>query len=937
MQEPFRIQHSTFNIQHSSIRCGDDHKPPPISPVTISHVAVLPNQTMLGPYRIAGLIGEGGMGAVYRAQDTRLGRDVAIKVLSNVTSFDREKLLRFEQEARTAGMLNHPNLVTIYDVGNAGEVPYVVSELLDGESLRDRLNRGPIAPRRAAEIAMGIAQGLAAAHEKGIVHRDLKPENIFGTRDGRFKILDFGIAKLSATASGEAFKMKFSTEPGFVLGTVGYMSPEQVRGEEVDQRSDIFAFGAILFEMLTGERAFKRNTAVETLTAILKEEPAELTDIVPNIPPQFTRLVHRCLEKDRNQRFQSARDLAFNLEVLLTLPAGQNTMTGTGTRRPAPAAAQATPTTAQMLQEDGTMRKRPPHPTIGRVPPPQTRPQTVVKPKRTVSPRLIAALFIVSILGAAFGGWKLANRVGPTVENTSYKRLTFQRGEIRSARFTPDGETVVYSAAWNGAPADIFVGSRHSPESRALGVREAEVLAVSRSAEAALLVRRDRLTGIGTLARIPIAGGAPREILNGVLDADFSPDGSQLAIIRTSARGFRVEYPIGTAKYETGHFIRDLRVSPDGAQVAFIEPHGGANDIVVVGDDGPEPVARGWSSGAKGLVWSPDGDEIWITGTDSAAPPALWAVSMNGDIRLVSRLTGAMQVFDISNAGRILVGHGTWRAALHYLAPGESEERDVSWFDWSIASDLSRDGRTLLFNEMREGGGARNAVYLRRAGSDTPMRIGEGYGDALSPDGEKVLSHVGGKLVVLPTGPGEQREVNVKGSFELGAVWLPDSRRAVIAGADPSGSYRLWLLDTNSDDLTPLTPERIWGAAVRPFAVSPDGREVAGMTRDEMIAIYPMDGTQRARAIRGVHKGEIPIQWSADGRYLYVYRPTVLPSSVVRVDLVDGSRHDWREFAPADRAGIYRIAPVLITPAGHAYAYNALRTLDDLYVVEGVR
>ena len=234
---------------------------------------------MLGPYRVTGRIGEGGMGAVYRATDTRLGRNVAIKVLTAVTLSDKERLQRFEQEARATGMLNHPNLLTIYDVGNSEGTPFLVSELLEGETLRERLDHGAIPPRKSVEIALQIAHGLAAAHEKGIIHRDLKPENIYITKEGRVKILDFGIAKLSATGADDGPKFQMAaTEPGMVLGTVGYMSPEQVRGEAIDNRSDIFAFGAILYEMLSGSRAFKRNSAIETLGAILKEDPADLTE-----------------------------------------------------------------------------------------------------------------------------------------------------------------------------------------------------------------------------------------------------------------------------------------------------------------------------------------------------------------------------------------------------------------------------------------------------------------------------------------------------------------------------------------------------------------------------------------------------------------------------------------------------------------------------------
>src|ERR1051326_3764019 len=253
---------------------------------------VLQPESMLGPYRIAGVVGEGGMGVVYRAKDTRLGRDVAIKVLTHVATNDREQLLRFEQEARATGMLHHPNLLTIYDVGHDGGGPYIVSELLQGETLRERLARGPLPPRRAIDAALQITQGLAAAHEKGISHRDLKPENNFLTRDGRAKILDFGIAKLTGNTAEGAFKGA-ATEPGMVLGTVGYMSPEQVRGDAIDTRSDIFSFGTILYEILTGERAFKGDSAIETLRAILKEDPPDLTEKLPNSQPALERLLRR--------------------------------------------------------------------------------------------------------------------------------------------------------------------------------------------------------------------------------------------------------------------------------------------------------------------------------------------------------------------------------------------------------------------------------------------------------------------------------------------------------------------------------------------------------------------------------------------------------------------------------------------------------------------
>jgi serine/threonine protein kinase len=909
----------------------------------------LEENALLGPYRIVGIIGEGGMGAVYRAKDTRLGRDVAIKVLTGVIS-DGERLARFEQEARATGMLNHPNLLTIYDVGHYENAPFLVSELLEGETLRDRLQRGPFTPRKAVDAASQMANGLAAAHEKGIVHRDLKPDNIFLTRDGRLKILDFGIAKLSGSAEG-AFKGA-ATEPGMVLGTVGYMSPEQVRGENVDQRSDIFAFGAIVYEMIAGRRAFQGNSSLDTLSAILRDDPTELSEILPTVPPPLERLVRRCLEKNRDVRFQSARDLAFNLETLSTLST-PGTMSGSVPRPSTPGSA----TSSMPTQHGGSAAhipttRTPATPTMARGALSPTsaqpavraaataRPRTVIsKPKRRVSPILIALLFVVAVAAAALGGWYWAQREHTNVGDVSFQRMTFRRGEVRSARFTSDGETIVYSASWDGQPSEVYVASRQSPEARPLEIRDADVMAVSRSTELAVLIKRDRVTGLGTLARVPLAGGEPREVADRVLQADWSPDGANLAIIRELNGRYRLEFPIGKELYGTQHFIRDPRISPDGSKIAFVEQHGGENDIAVIPTAGgaADPIARGWSRGINGMAWAPDGKEIWITGTNSAAPPSLYALPLQGEPRLVSRLTGSMKLFDISPARRVLLSNGMWRAALAWQAPGEAAEREASWLDWSILADLSADGRTILFNETREGGGARSAVYLRRADAPSAIRIGDGFGDALSPDGKLVLSHSGAKLVLMPTGAGQARELKVAGNFDNGAAWLPDSRRVVIGGVVEKEGYRLHLLDTLDEKLTPLTPENIAGGGLRPFAVSPDGTRVAGMSPDEMAVLYFMDGSLSFLAIAGVEKGEIPIRWSADGAAIYVYRPTALPAQVWRIDLAAGRRELWKEFRPIDPAGVYRIAPVCMTPDASAYAYNALRNLSDLYVAENLR
>jgi hypothetical protein len=295
-----------------------------------------------------------------------------------------------------------------------------------------------------------------------------------------------------------------------------------------------------------------------------------------------------------------------------------------------------------------------------------------------------------------------------------------------------------------------------------------------------------------------------------------------------------------------------------------------------------------------------------------------------------------MKLFDISTSGRALLANGTWRAALEYEPPGDTAEHDVSWLDWSFLADLSQDGKAILFNETREGGGANSSIYLRRTDSPAPVKIGEGFGDALSTDGKLVLAHVGDKLAVLPTGTGEARELKVEGAFDKGAVWLPDNHSVIIAGALKDHGYALHLIDTLDENEKTISPENIWGDAFRPFAISPDARFVAGMTKDETIAIYPLGGGPPV-PLSSAQKGEVPIQWSADGTSLFVYRPTALPAQVFRININSGARDSWKQFTPTDPAGVYKIAPICMTHDAGAYAYNALRTISDLYVAEGLQ
>ncbi len=443
------------------------------------------------------------MGEVYRARDTRLNRDVAIKILPTSFSADPDRLQRFAQESRAAAALNHPNILSIYDIGDDRGTPYVVSELLEGETLRDRLRAGALASRKAIDYAQQIAKGLAAAHEKGIVHRDLKPENLFITNDGRAKILDFGLAKFTRPeldASDDAPTMQVATEAGTVLGTAGYMSPEQVRGKPADSRSDIFSFGAILYEMLSGKRAFHGDSAADTMSAILKEEPPDLNETNRNISPALERIVRHCLEKSPAERFQSARDIAFNLEALTDI----STSTRGGLRA---------------LPEEKS-------------------------PRRWMVPVIAGALVLASW---AFI-YRFAHR-GVAQSNPTFHEVTFRNGLIWAARFAPDGQTIIYGAAWDGAPQEIFSTRFDSSDSRPIGLAAAQILSISSKGEMAVSlhpVNSGPFSQAGTLARVPLAGGAPREMLDNVLWADSD---SGWPVARHDSLHFRGQ-PLGVSGRE---------------------------------------------------------------------------------------------------------------------------------------------------------------------------------------------------------------------------------------------------------------------------------------------------------------------------------------------------------------------------------------------------
>ncbi len=855
--------------------------------------------TKLGPYEILAPIGAGGMGEVYRARDPRLGREVAIKVLPATFSQDPDRLKRFEQEARAAGVLNHPNITAVHDFGTHGNAPYIVTELLEGETLRARLLSGSLPVRKAVDYGIQIARGLAAAHEKGIVHRDLKPENLFLTKDGRVKILDFGLAKLRIEGgeSGHTDMQTVSggTQPGVVLGTMGYMAPEQVRGKAADKRSDLFSFGTILYEMLAGQRAFRGDTAADTITAILTKEPPDLSTTNKEIHPGLDRIVRHCLEKNPEERFESARDVAFDLESLSTV----SSQTGAVL---APVAA---------------------------------------KRSRWIGPALVAAA--LALVAGVTAGYRYGKRAG-FVPPPAFQQLTFRRGEVYSARFAPDGQTVLYAAAWDGRPVELFATRTDRPESRTFGLVGAELLSISHSGEMAVSLDRHNFSAFmrtGTLAEIGVSGGvAPRQISDDVQWADWAPDGKDLAVVRDTKQRSQLEFPIGKVLYQTAGWLSHPRVAPDGSAVAFLEHPARGDDggnVAVVDRSGKKRALGNRFASEWGLAWAPAGSEVWVTGAKIGNNRALYGLTMSGRERLLARVTQSLTLQDISGDGRVLVSHDSIRIGILAGGAGFSKERELAWLDWSSLFDVSKDGKTILFSETGEGSGPAYSAFIRNIDGSPPVRLGEGGAQALSPDGAWAAVQVGGEsraLTLYPTGAGEKIVLET-GQLEIqgGCAFAPDGRSILFTANEPGRGSRIYRIEIPAGKPKAITPE-----GYRSFSngISPDGTRVLVIGPDRKRYAYPIAGGE-PRTIPGLADDESMAGWSPEGQHVYVYARRDLPGRLFRLDAATGKRRLMYEVMPADASGIVDIAPIIPTTDGLTYVYGFQRTLSDLYIVEGLK
>jgi hypothetical protein len=824
------------------------------------------------------------MGEVYRARDSRLHRDVALKVLPADRLGDPDRLRRFEREARAVAALNHPNILAVFDVGSEEGTPYVVFELLEGQTLRRRLKLGPLPVRKAIEHAVQICRGLAAAHAQGILHRDLKPENLFLTSDGQVKILDFGLAKLTDPPEvwgPDGLEAPTATAPEVLVGTIGYMSPEQVRGLPLDSRSDIFSLGAVLYEMLSGRRAFEGRTPADTISAILHSDPPQPTAGAERLPSGVERVVRRCLEKEAEERFQTARDLAFALDAV------------------------SGPLPAEV-------------------------PLVALAPRHRRWIGVAAALVLLAGASAAYlWGSRGSARPLPT-----YKQLTFRRGALLDdARFTADGATVVYSALWDGNPPETFTTRLDTPVSRSLGLPPGRLLSVSSQGELAILLAKPGDKGgdwQGTLARVSLAGGAPREVAGDVWRADWSPDGRELAIVRAIDGQPRLEYPIGHVLGNPASALShlgSLRVSPRGDRVALDCDEG----LLVIDRAGKTTSVAVPAQLVYGFVWAPGGDGLWTAAASGlgGGSGALWYVPLDGKPTEVAHIPAHLFLQDVSRDGRFLVHLGSEGVLVRAKAAGDTHERDMTVFDSSAPVAISTDASQLLLWNASE---AEVGAYLRPMRGGEAIKLAEGRPVALSSDSRWVLNarDDASELILTPVGAGEPRSMPSGGLRSVDAGWFTDAGHVVFNAVKPGNRPRAFALDLEAGKPTPVTPE---GVLAVPGSLV--GGRFIGYGLDGSLAWQPLAGGETQPIAARVPPGARPILASTDRRFLFVGEEGV-PGRIDRLDLLTGQRIPWKTLTPEDPVGVYFVWNFRVTPDGQAYAYSYGRMLQDLYLVEGL-
>ena len=861
--------------------------------------------TILGQYEIRATLGAGGMGEVYRAHDTRLDREVAIKVLPESLTSDSDRLRRFEQEARAAAALNHPNILAVHQMATEGNVSFMVTELLDGETLRERLRRGPIPLRKAIDYAVQIAHGLAAAHDKGITHRDLKPENLFITKDGRVKILDFGLAKLGAAkdASGEEATLTQQTDPGTVMGTVGYMSPEQVRGKAADHRSDIFAFGTILYEMVTGRPTFRKPTSADTMSAILNEDPPSISSIQPATPPGLQRVVHRCLDKDPDQRFHSAHDLAFALEALtdsaITTPTGSHAPLGTG----------------------WTQRQK-----------------------------LVAGITAAVFLGAA-GLAYMWLRPQPIPRVSNYIQLTHD-GKNKFLVGT-EGSRLYYAVAspeYQGME-EMSTSGGEPKKLPSLGPTGFYPVSLSPDGSALLAVEEQTGVGNGQIWSLPLFGGSPRRLGDAIgRGAALSPDGkwlayanrSELFLAKADGTDIRKLVTMGDPAviYETGW-------SPDQRHLEFdvVDTLGGRSLIWEVSSDGTglHQLVPGWTHKPDEECcgrWTADGRyfvfrsrrQVWAlprkSGFFSTQPKPVQLTFSPLAMRSPMPSADGRKLFVV---GRTYSGE-----AMRY----DAKAGQFVPFLGGISADgfsFSKDGQWVAYVTYPDG-------VLWRSKVDGSERLQLTYppsgffppGYALipqwSPDGKRITF-----VEIQEDSTSKSYEISADGtslhallpadqvSQRVGA-WSPDGTKIVFSGGANEVEATIRILDVATHKIDELPASKgLWGARW-----SPDGRHMVAVSADiSQLLLFDFHTGKWTELVKAQPAGW---DFSPDGQYLQ-YLDQTGSGGVWKIRLSDGKKEKVVDLQNFIDTGYWGFGQLSVAPDGSPLLLRDTGT-QDIYSLD---
>ena len=814
-------------------------------------MTISPNST-IAQYTIVSKIGEGGMGEVYRARDPKLGRDVAIKVLPASLSENVDRLNRFEQEAQAAGALNHPNILSIYHIGTHDGAPYIVSELLEGETLRERMAGGALPQRKAIDYGLQIVKGLAAAHEKGIVHRDIKPDNIFITDDGRVKILDFGLAKLTAAVNGvesqtEVPTRKVNTDPGTVMGTMGYISPEQLKGKHVDHRSDIFSFGAILYEMLSGKRAFRGDSMAETMSAILREDPPDLSETNKTVSPALERVVRHCLEKNPVERFHSARDLAFAIESL----------------------------SGSAISSDTTNFS------LSNIDPTEKRAGLVRVLSKASIAWIISAVCVIGLLAAlTFISFSRSSSDTHAVR-VSFNpppELAFNDTEPDAAVISPDGQKIAFTATSADGKNMLYV--------RVLDSAEAKLLPGSDNALEPFWSPDSRSIAYGSngkLKRSDLLGGSGQvlcdaaRLVGGTWNKSgvilFTPDYGK-ALLQVSAQGgepqpapTRIEGNIGALRQPT--FL------PDGRHFLFT---GARNGICAGSLDSPEikqvAPASPFAYSAQGYLLLARNDSL------VAQPFDAGKLALSGEpIPIVTSVKGPTPVrrFSVSDNG-VLVWQGPWLRD-YQLVWYDREGKQTGAIDAPINVNvgqspmISPDGKRVVVRKVMGSAGADSNVWVQDLEKGTWLRITSAFSQmpVWSPDGSRILYNSGNGIAVKAANSSGEAETLLQRTV-FPAAWSPDGRFIFFMERGVKTRMDLWALPMFGD-------RKEYQLSNSQFdeqnpQLSPDGRWLAYSADDTgtyqiYVQSFSADGKLGSdKKVISTTGGKIPM-WRRDGSELF--------------------------------------------------------------------